>query len=73
MEILSPSDTIEDVGQKVALYLEAGSVVWEANPDYRTILVHRPGHQPQLFNADQELSGDPYLPGFRVAVKEIFD
>ena len=72
VEILSPSDTHEDVIEKIGLYLEAGAVVWMIDPDLKTIQVHRPGHLPESFNASQELSAEPYLPGFRVAVAKFF-
>ncbi len=72
VEILSPSDTHEDVVEKVGLYLEAGVVVWVADPDFQRVSVHRPGHPPETFNIRQELSGEPYLPGFRVPVADLF-
>ncbi|CAN5909078.1 Uma2 family endonuclease [soil metagenome] len=73
VEILSPSDTHEEVIEKIALYLEVGSVVWEVDPDIRRVTVHRPGHPPEMFNDTQELPGEPYLPGFRVPVARIFE
>ena len=72
VEVLSPSDMHEDVIEKIARYLEAGVIVWEVDPDLRTIRVHRPGREPEMFNASQELSGEPYLQGFRVAVAKLF-
>lgn len=72
-EILSPSDTHEDVVEKRQLYLELGvAVVWILGPDLRTVTVHRPGADPAFFNASQDLSGDPELPGFRVRVANLF-
>ena len=72
-EILSPSDTHEDVVEKLHLYLELGvAVVWILDPDLRTVTVHRRGADPQFFNAAQELTGDPELPGFRVRVADLF-
>ena len=44
-----------------------------ADPDLRTIGVHRPGLPPISFNETEELVGDPYLPGFRVVVGTLFD
>jgi Uma2 family endonuclease len=73
VEILSPSDKHEDVIAKVRSYLEAGVVVWEIDADFQTVRVHRPGELAVSFNASQELSADPYLPGFRVAVAEFFE
>lgn len=72
VEILSPSDTHEGIVEKIALYLEAGTVVWVVDPDFRIVHVHRPGHAPESFNDQRELSGEPYLPGFRVPVARIF-
>jgi Uma2 family endonuclease len=72
VEILSPFDRHEDVVEKVGLYLEVGSVFWVVDPDFRTVSVHRPGQDPETFNAQQQLSGDPYLPGFRARVAEYF-
>jgi len=73
VEILSPSDKQEEIDEKVDTYLEAGvRVVWVVDPHDRTVLIYRPQAEPELFNVRQELSGDPELPGFRVAVSEIF-
>jgi Uma2 family endonuclease len=74
VEILSPSDTVEDVHERVAEYLRRGvALVWVLNPYDRTVKVHRPGAEPELFNARQEISADPDLPGFRAAVARLFD
>src|SRR5206468_339717 len=57
VEILSPSDTQEEVDEKIALYLEAGVLlVWVINPRFRTVVVYRPGAAPELFNETQELT-----------------
>ena len=73
VEILSPSDKEEEINEKVDDYLSAGvALVWVVDPHDRTVLVYRPGAEPELFNVRQELSGDPHLPGFRVPVAQIF-
>ena len=73
VEILSPSDRQEKVDEKVALYLESGvAIVWVVHPRFRTVTVFRPGSEPELFNALQELSAEPHLPGFRVLVANLF-
>jgi Uma2 family endonuclease len=74
VEILSPSDTHEEVHEKVADYLKAGvALVWIVDPDDQTVRIYRPDARPELFNADHELSGDPHLPGFRVPVRRLFE
>lgn len=73
VEILEPWDARGDVLERVKESMAAGAVVWVVDPDFRRVSVHRPGHEPEMLNASQELSADAYLPGFRVAVAAIFD
>jgi Uma2 family endonuclease len=71
--ILSPNDTEEAINEKVDGYLAAGvALVWLVDPHHRTVEVHRPEAEPELFNVRQELSADPHLPGFRAPVARIF-
>jgi Uma2 family endonuclease len=73
VEVLSPGDKHEEVTEKISAYLESGvRLVWVLSTELRTVTVCRPDAQPQMFNVDQELSGDPHLPGFRVPVAAIF-
>lgn len=73
VEILSPSDKQEDIDEKVEEYLAAKvALVWVVNPRFRTVTVFRSDTEPELFNVRQELSADPYLPGFRIVVKDLF-
>jgi Uma2 family endonuclease len=73
VEILSPSDTEEEMNEKVDEYLAAGvALVWLVDPHHRTVEVHRPDGEPELFNARQELTAEPHLPGFRVPVARVF-
>ncbi len=73
VEILSPEDTVEEINEKVDEYLAASvPLVWVIDPHDRTVLVYRPGAEPELFNVRQDLSGEPHLPGFRVPVAEFF-
>jgi Uma2 family endonuclease len=71
--ILAPSDALGRIADVVQGLLEVGAVVWEADPDFRRVIVYRPDRGCELFNVNQDLSGEPYLPGFRVAVAEIFE
>ncbi len=74
VEVLSPRDTVEDVHEKLALYRRVGvPLIWVVNPYDQTVTVHRAGARPVLFNIDQELSGEPHLPGLRVPVARLFE
>ncbi len=73
VEILSPSDTQEQITDKVRDFLEAAiALVWVVEPVFRTVTVYRPDRKPELFNEDQELMGDPHLAGLRLKVADIF-
>ncbi len=73
VEVLSPSDTHGALVEKINAYLEAGVVVWVVDPDFRTVRIHRPFEEPVMLNVSQELSADPYLPGFREPVAKVFE
>lgn len=73
VEILSPSNTWGEVTDKVQEYLKAGvALVWLFDPVFHTVQVYRPDAEPEMFNSQQELSGEPHLPGFRVEVVRLF-
>lgn len=73
VEILSPSDTQELVAAKVREYLHAGvKFVWLVDPDFQTVTVHQPGGRPTMYRDDDELNGDPHLPGLRIRIASIF-
>ncbi len=73
VEILSPSNQHGEMVQKIRAYLEAGvALVWLVDPDFKTIIVYRPDAAPVMFNVEQEIAGEPDLPGFRIALSRIF-
>ena len=74
VEIVSPSDTAQDVSEKIAMWLEFGvSMALEVRPATRSILVHRPGQPPITLSGDDALDGGDILPGFSLSLSEIFD
>jgi Uma2 family endonuclease len=74
VEVLSPHDKHRDVVEMTEEYLDCGvPLVWIVDPYEETVRVHRPGAKPVLFNTDQDLSGDPELPGFRCRVADVFE
>jgi Uma2 family endonuclease len=73
VEILSPNDTEDESNEKIDEYLGVGvTLVWLIDPHHRTIEIFRPGAEPEMVNVNQELSGEPILPGFRVPAVELF-
>lgn len=73
IEILSPSDVFEDIKEKIDLYQNFRvPLIWVIDPHDRTVTIYRLDREPELVNVRQELTAEPFLPGFRVAVAEIF-
>jgi Uma2 family endonuclease len=73
VEILSKSDTIEEISDKIDDWLGAGvQMLWVVNPFRRTVTIYQPGRDPSLFGEHGTLEGDPVAPGFRCPVAEIF-
>jgi Uma2 family endonuclease len=73
IEILSPSDVIEDIKEKIDVYLKFRvPVIWVIDPHDRTVTIYRLDAEPTLVNANDVLNGEPHLPGFRVKVAELF-
>jgi Uma2 family endonuclease len=71
IEILSPSDTHEAVVEKVGLYNEVGTVAWVVDPDFKTVIIHRPGFDSDPYSFGDEIADEPYLPGFRALVSDL--
>jgi Uma2 family endonuclease len=67
------SETYGEIADRIGACLEAGvKLAWVVDPKFRTITVYRPDAEPQLFNVTQTISGEPHLPGFQVAVADVF-
>jgi Uma2 family endonuclease len=74
VEILSPNDVLENIEEKVDTYLAAGvPLVWVMSTHYRTVTIHRPGREPELFNVTHHIPAEPQMPGFTPAVIELFE
>ncbi len=73
VEVVSPSDSLAEVMEKVALYLEAGvPLIWVVVPRRRVVMVYRPGHQQRTLTENDELDGEEIVPGFRLSVRGVF-
>ncbi len=73
VEVLSPDDRPAYVRKKTAEWLAAGTrAVWIVDPRRRIVTVHEPGAEPRVLHEAHTLVGGEVLPGFEVAVSEIF-
>jgi len=72
VEVLSPSNTPHEMRVKVVNYLSVGTTVWVVDPDRQQVEVYVPGQPVRKVGLDGVLDGGDVLPGFSVAVREIF-
>ncbi len=73
VEVVSPSDRPKDVEAKVDDWLRHGTVeVWVVDPRRRTVVVYQSPGGPREFGEQDVLQSPDLLPGFRLAVAEIF-
>jgi Uma2 family endonuclease len=73
VEVVSPSDTAEEIETKVTEYLEFGTPeVWVVYPQRREVLVHRTDNTAQRLRAEQQITSN-VLPQFSQHVAEFFD
>ena len=74
VEILSPSTKEEETNERISELLAAGSAaVWIVDPYFHTVTVYSRERPPRMFSGDDQLPGDPYLPGFSVPVAQFFN
>jgi len=72
VEVVSPSDSAEDLETKVRQYLGAGAKqVWVLYPKTRDVQVFE-ANRGLVLNGDQVLEGGELLPGFAVKVGALF-
>ena len=73
IEILSPSDSVQAIREKVSQYLDHGtSEVWFVEPKAARVTIHRRNSPPQPLGLGDEIDGGDLLPGFRLAVATLF-
>ncbi|MGM0487217.1 MAG: Uma2 family endonuclease [Planctomycetota bacterium] len=73
VEIRSPNDCPKEFSARIEDQLRLGvQVVWDVDPQKRTVTIHRPGAKPQVFSENDTLAESALLPGFEVTVKQFF-
>jgi Uma2 family endonuclease len=73
IEVKSPSDSLIELREKAIFYLKNSTrLVWLALPDKQQIEAHTADNAVKTLGIDDTLDGGDVLPGFSVAVKDIF-
>jgi Uma2 family endonuclease len=72
VEVRSKNDTQPEIDEKVNDYLKAGAVlVWVADPDARTVIVHQANQAPITLAATDTLTAPGVIPGFAILVGDL--
>ena len=77
VEVVSPTDRKQDVHRKALRYIKYGvRLVWAVYPEYKTVHVYSATEDGKAITyevgIDGELDGGDVLPGFKLAIRDIF-
>ena len=74
VEILSPSNTVAEIHDKLVEYFENGSrLIWVIHPKEQYVLVYRSSQEPdRLLKSTDSVDGEEIVPGFTLPVAELF-
>ena len=73
VEVLSPEDTSPKTIKKVGQWLGYGAKqVWIVDAKHQTVTIHRSLREARTFASGETVEADDLLPGFRIAVADIF-
>ena len=74
VEVLSPGNTKREIADKTRDYFAGGAqAVWVIDPNAETATVHLPKRAPETLMQGSALDGGAVLPGFHLALAELFD
>lgn len=73
VEVKSPDDKFKDMRDKAEYYLANGTrIVWLIYPQERLVEIYRPNKDSQILNETHLLDGEDVLPGFALAIRDLF-
>jgi Uma2 family endonuclease len=74
VEVVSPTDRVEEIDSKTQAWLDAGTpLVWVVWPKMRSVAIHRPGRPVRTVQGEDLITGEDVLPEFQCKVSEFFE
>jgi Uma2 family endonuclease len=74
IEVVSPSNSANDVQKRIHEYFNAGVIrVWVVYPEEREVYVYSSPKQIQVLQIGDDLDGGELLPGFRLPLAALFE
>jgi Uma2 family endonuclease len=72
-EVISPNDRASKISEKVAEYLAFGvRAVWIIDPRLQTVTIYEANRHPRVLVVGDTLDGGDVVPGFQMAVADLF-
>jgi Uma2 family endonuclease len=73
IEVVSPTNRVEELEQKIAEYFRAGvQLVWVVHPTRSKVHVYQSPTQITVLSKNDVLDGGMVVPGFRLVLAELF-
>ncbi|MGI8885089.1 MAG: Uma2 family endonuclease [Pyrinomonadaceae bacterium] len=73
VEVISPSNTYDEIQDKIEKYFGGGTkLIWIVDPKRRKIFVHRPNNTVSLLNETDTLEGEDVVLNFHLSLGKIF-
>jgi Uma2 family endonuclease len=73
VELRSPTDRLPDLKEKLQEYIANGAQLgWLIDPLEKRVHIYRPDQSVEVLDDPSMVSGDPVLPGFVLAVRELW-
>ncbi len=72
VEVISPTDEVGKIRRKRAIYVAARILLWEIYPEDRSVDIYVPDQPVRSYGIEDMLDTDDLLPGFTLAVSDLF-
>ncbi len=73
VEVISPSNTSEEISTKTADYLSSGSkLVWIVYPKRKMVVIYRSNNTVGFLYENDVLDGEDVIPDFRLPLEKVF-
>lgn len=74
VEVVSPSNTLAEIQEKVLDYLDAGTaLVWVVEPRGLRVTTYRSRSDIRILGPEDRLDAADVVPGFRIGITELFE
>jgi Uma2 family endonuclease len=74
VEILSPSNTVEEIHEKIVEYFNNDTrLIWVIHPDEKYVLVYHSPEPDRLLRPQDQLEGEDVVPEFSMPVADLFE